>query len=99
MNFPASWVNRTVKPYISDITGKEDTYITLIFTMLILRRQTYFLLNVIFPAVLISAMAALSFYLPPDSGEKMSIGWDLGIKGKGYLVVHTQNNKIEEVMG
>ena len=41
---------------------------------LIRRRTLYYFFNLIVPCVLISSMALLGFTLPPDSGEKLTLG-------------------------
>ena len=38
------------------------------------RRTLYYFYNLIVPCLLISSMAVLDFTLPPDSGEKLSLG-------------------------
>ena len=38
------------------------------------RRTLYYFFNLIVPCVLISSMALLGFTLPPDSGEKLTLG-------------------------
>ena len=37
------------------------------------RKPLFYLLNLMFPCMLISSMALLGFLLPPDSGEKVSL--------------------------
>ena len=44
------------------------------FTIHIRRRTLYYFFNLIVPCVLISSMALLGFTLPPDSGEKLTLG-------------------------
>ena len=39
------------------------------------RRTLYYFFNLIVPCVLISSMALLGFTLPPDAGEKLTLGW------------------------
>ena len=49
--------------------------------MLVFRRRTlYYFFNVIVPCVLISSMALLGFTLPPDAGEKLTLGTVPGTK-------------------
>ncbi|XP_043210131.1 neuronal acetylcholine receptor subunit alpha-7-like isoform X11 [Amphibalanus amphitrite] len=49
-------------------------YIDITYTILIRRRTLYYFSNLIVPCVLIASMAVLGFTLPPDSGEKLSLG-------------------------
>ncbi|ELT87200.1 hypothetical protein CAPTEDRAFT_221893 [Capitella teleta] len=50
-----------------------EQYIDITFTIHIRRRTLYFGFNLIIPCVLISSMALLTFMLPPDAGEKISL--------------------------
>ena len=49
-------------------------YLDVTFTIKIRRRTLYYFFNLIVPCVLIASMAVLGFTLPPDSGEKLSLG-------------------------
>ena len=51
-----------------------DAYIDITFTMQIRRRSLYYGFNLILPVGLISSLALLIFHLPPDAGEKISLG-------------------------
>ena len=44
------------------------------FIVTISRRNLYYLYNVIFPCIMMSALTLLVFCLPPDSGEKITLG-------------------------
>jgi len=54
-------------------TGPEP-YVDITFTIKIRRRTLYYFFNLIVPCVLISSMALLGFTLPPDAGEKLTLG-------------------------
>ncbi|XP_032293682.1 acetylcholine receptor subunit alpha-type acr-16 isoform X1 [Drosophila virilis] len=69
--------------YRSAMPGKKNTivyqccpepYVDITFTIQIRRRTLYYFFNLIVPCVLISSMALLGFTLPPDSGEKLTLG-------------------------
>lgn len=68
--FSAMPAVRTVKSY--DCCPEQ--YIDVTFTIHIRRRTLYYGFNLIIPCVLISSMTLLTFTLPPDAGEKISLG-------------------------
>lgn len=53
-----------------------EPYVDITFTIKIRRRTLYYFFNLIVPCVLISSMALLGFTLPPDCGEKLTLGKD-----------------------
>ena len=80
---PAS---RNVKSY--DCCPEE--YVDVTTTVHIRRRTLYYGFNLIIPCVLISSMALLAFTLPPDSGEKISLGMNvphvcIGVRFSGHF--------------
>lgn len=60
-----------------------EPYIDITFAILIRRKTLYYFFNLIVPCVLIASMALLGFTLPPDSGEKLSLG-EYMCKTKAY---------------
>ena len=62
--------NRSIREY--DCCPEQ--YIDIIFTIHIRRRTLYYGFNLILPCALISSMTMLTFTLPPDAGEKISLG-------------------------
>uniref|UniRef100_A0A914X532 Neurotransmitter-gated ion-channel ligand-binding domain-containing protein n=1 Tax=Plectus sambesii TaxID=2011161 RepID=A0A914X532_9BILA len=52
----------------------EEPYVQLYFYFHIRRRTLYYGLNWIIPSVLISLMTVLGFTLPPEAGEKITLG-------------------------
>ena len=53
-----------------------EPYVDITFTINMRRRTLYYFFNLIVPCVLISSMALLGFTLPPDAGEKLTLGND-----------------------
>jgi nicotinic acetylcholine receptor len=51
-----------------------EEYIDITFIVHIRRRTLFYGFNLIIPCVLISSMALLTFLLPSESGEKISLG-------------------------
>ncbi|XP_060067327.1 acetylcholine receptor non-alpha chain-like [Ylistrum balloti] len=49
-----------------------ETFSQLLFSLEIQRRNGYYILNVIFPILLIAVLTTVTFLLPADSGEKIS---------------------------
>jgi len=73
-----------------------EPYIDITFAIIIRRRTLYYFFNLIIPCVLIASMALLGFTLPPDSGEKLSLGKWEGFSGPsklgwGFISNHLRN--------
>lgn len=85
---PSQWFTPQMKKMLTAkcsvaMPGKKNTivyqccpepYVDVTFTIQIRRRTLYYFFNLIVPCVLISSMALLGFTLPPDSGEKLTLG-------------------------
>ncbi|XP_053886266.1 neuronal acetylcholine receptor subunit alpha-9 [Malaclemys terrapin pileata] len=52
----------------------SEPYPDITFTLILKRRSSFYIFNLLLPCVLISFLAPLGFYLPADSGEKVSLG-------------------------
>lgn len=52
----------------------SDPYPDITYTVLLQRRSLFYIFNLLLPCFLISFLAPLGFYLPADSGEKVSLG-------------------------
>ncbi len=44
------------------------------YSMVIIRRTRFYLLNLIWPGILIAVLAAVAFLLPPECGERIGLG-------------------------
>ncbi|KAM9318739.1 neuronal acetylcholine receptor subunit alpha-10a [Pholidichthys leucotaenia] len=51
-----------------------DPYPDVTYTLKLKRRASFYVFNLLIPCVMISFLAPLGFYLPADSGEKVSLG-------------------------
>uniref|UniRef100_A0A3B4AXU1 Uncharacterized protein n=1 Tax=Periophthalmus magnuspinnatus TaxID=409849 RepID=A0A3B4AXU1_9GOBI len=51
-----------------------DPYPDITYTVRLQRRSSFYIFNLLLPCFLISFLAPLGFYLPADSGEKVSLG-------------------------
>ncbi|XP_067660536.1 neuronal acetylcholine receptor subunit beta-3-like [Haliotis asinina] len=56
------------------LTSPEEVYPEVAVTIHIRRKSTYYFINILIPCLMMSCMVLMVFYLPPDSGEKVSLG-------------------------
>ncbi|NWW93850.1 ACH10 protein, partial [Rhynochetos jubatus] len=52
----------------------SEPYPDVTYTLLLRRRASFYIFNLLLPCVMVSFLAPLGFYLPADSGEKVSLG-------------------------
>ncbi|XP_033826154.1 neuronal acetylcholine receptor subunit alpha-9-I [Periophthalmus magnuspinnatus] len=52
----------------------SDPYTEITYILRLKRRSSFYIFNLLLPCFLISFLAPLGFYLPADSGEKVSLG-------------------------
>lgn len=65
-----------------------EPYVDITFVIHIQRRTLYYFFNLIVPCVLIASMAVLGFTLPPDSGEKLSLGTIIKLTKNAYNFIN-----------
>ena len=51
-----------------------EPYVDVTYTIIIRRKPMFFTYNLVFPCVLLMGIGILVFCLPPESGEKVSLG-------------------------
>ena len=51
-----------------------EPYPDVTFYVIMRRRTLYYLFNIIFPCLWLTILSLLGFWLPPDSGEKITLG-------------------------
>ncbi|NWI92031.1 ACH10 protein, partial [Pitta sordida] len=52
----------------------SEPYPDVTYTLLLRRRSSFYIFNLLLPCIMVSFLAPLGFYLPADSGEKVSLG-------------------------
>ncbi|NXF85232.1 ACH10 protein, partial [Eubucco bourcierii] len=52
----------------------SEPYPDVTYTLLLRRRASFYIFNLLLPCLMVSFLAPLGFYLPADSGEKVSLG-------------------------
>nr|QQY02603.1 nicotinic acetylcholine receptor alpha subunit-3 [Cryptocotyle lingua] len=61
------------------------------FTIYMRRRTLYYLFNIIFPCLWLTVLSLLSFWLPPDSGEKITLGITVLLAFSVFMLLIAEN--------
>ena len=64
---------------------------TVKFVLYLKRKPRFYMINVVAPCILMSILALLVFYLPPDSGEKVSLGITVLLSFSVFLLLIAEN--------
>ncbi|ELT90136.1 hypothetical protein CAPTEDRAFT_166277 [Capitella teleta] len=64
---------------------------TVKFVFYLKRKPKFYLINVVAPCILMSVLASLVFYLPPESGEKVSLGITVLLSFSVFLLLIAEN--------
>ncbi|XP_015671380.1 acetylcholine receptor subunit alpha [Protobothrops mucrosquamatus] len=64
-----------------------ETYLDITYHFVLVRLPLYFIVNVIIPCLLFSFLTGLVFYLPTDSGEKMTLSISVLLSLTVFLLV------------
>lgn len=64
---------------------------TVRFRLHLRRKPRFYLINIVAPCVLLSALALFVFVLPPDSGEKVSLGITVLLSFSVFLLRISEN--------
>lgn len=75
-------------------TSDRLTYPRLNITITLERKTTYYVLNIILPCVLITMVALAMFWLPPDCGEKISLGITVLLAYSIFQIVIMENTPV-----
>ena len=69
----------------------NDPFPELIFRLLLTRKPAYYLLNIVAPCALIIVIALMVFWLPPESGEKVSLGITVLLAFSVFQIIVAEN--------
>ena len=61
------------------------------FTLHLRRRYTFYMMNIILPCTLLSVLVMIVFCLPPDAGEKISLGISVLLAFTVFLLMVAEN--------
>ncbi|XP_061186001.1 ligand-gated ion channel 4-like [Saccostrea echinata] len=62
------------KRHVVIFTCCPEPYVFITYTLVFQRKPLFYLFNMVMPCILITMVALLGFYMPNDSGEKISLG-------------------------
>lgn len=69
----------------------DEPFPDVTFYVTIRRRTLYYMYNVVFPCVMMSALTLLVFCLPPDSGEKIALGITVLLAFSVFMLAVAEN--------
>ncbi|PVD19805.1 hypothetical protein C0Q70_20296 [Pomacea canaliculata] len=69
----------------------DEPFPDVTFYVRIRRRTLYYMYNVVFPCVMMSALTLLVFCLPPDSGEKIALGITVLLAFSVFMLAVAEN--------
>ena len=76
------WFLRNVKIY----TCCDEPYLDITFNITMRRKTLFYTVNLIIPCMGISFLTVLTFYLPSDSGEKVSNSFQVMFSKKAISI-------------
>ncbi|KAM8953081.1 acetylcholine receptor subunit delta [Pelodytes ibericus] len=74
----------------TSVSPESNKYQDITFYLIIERKPLFYIINILAPCVLIALMANLVFYLPADSGEKMTLSISVLLAQSVFLLLISQ---------
>ena len=61
------------------------------YQLLLRRRPAFYLTNIVYPAMMLSSLASLMFFLPPGGGERISMGATLILSFTVFILIVSEH--------
>ncbi|XP_069470330.1 5-hydroxytryptamine receptor 3A-like isoform X2 [Ambystoma mexicanum] len=81
------WELLSVIPKNSTFEENNDTFAEMKFFIIIKRRPLFYVVNLLLPSMFLMFMDVMGFYLPPDSGERVSFKITLLLGYSVFLII------------
>ena len=69
----------------------DSGYSHVIFTLHLKRRYKFYLMNIVLPCLMLSVLIMIGFFLPPEAGEKISLGISVLLAFTVFLMMIADN--------
>lgn len=69
----------------------DKGYPHVVFTLHLRRRDKFYMMNIVLPCVMLSVLIMVGFFLPPDAGEKISLGISVLLAFTVFLLMIADN--------
>ena len=69
----------------------SDPYPDVTFTIIMKRRPMFYLFHLLFPCVILTAIGLMTSFLPPESGEKVSLAVTVLLAMTVFMLVIMEN--------
>ena len=85
------WVIKGMPVHYHLVVYSTGPYPTLVYTVIIERKPLYYIINIVLPTIFITVCGLLVFWLPPDSGEKVSLSVTILLASTVFMLVIGDN--------
>lgn len=91
--YSGEWELITIKVVRNAVTYAccDEFFPDVTFTIIMRRRTLYYLFNIIFPCLWLTILSLLGFWLPPDSGEKITLGITVLLAFSVFMLLIAEN--------
>ncbi|XP_075696921.1 5-hydroxytryptamine receptor 3A-like [Rhinoderma darwinii] len=81
------WDLISVVPYYQETTDHDRKYGQITFYVRLRRKPMFYIVNLILPSILLMIMDMIGFYIPPESGERISFKITLLLGYSVFLII------------